>query len=99
LNSRTQVALLLTLAAPRPASQMTGGRQAWNDFCELAPLFGVQQADVPLTAKAQDSLRAQNDHLVAQLYGISPAELAHLLQSFKVMAHKRPEYMALLVSE
>jgi hypothetical protein len=91
-------ALLLTLAAPSPASQMTGGRQAWDDFCELAPLFGVQQADLPLTAKAQDSLRVQNDHLVAQLYGISPAELAHLLQSFKVMAHKRPEYMALLVS-
>ena len=91
-------ALLLTLAAPSPASQMTGGRQGWHDFCELAPLFGVQQADLPLTAKAQDSLRAQNDHLVAQLYGISPAELAHLLPSFKVMAHKRPEYMALLVS-
>jgi hypothetical protein len=49
-------------------------------------------------SKAWDSLLAQNDHLVVRLYGITPAELAHLLQSFKVMAHKRPEYMALLVS-
>jgi hypothetical protein len=77
-------ALLLTLTA------------SWDDFCELAPLFGVQKADVPITAKAQDTLRAQNDKLVAQLYGITDAEFAHLLQSFKVMASKRPEYLALL---
>jgi hypothetical protein len=81
-------ALLLTLAAPSP--------KAWDDFGELAPLFDVQKHDVPYTAKAQDILRAQNDKLVAQLYGITDAELAHLLRSFKVMAHKRPEYVALL---
>jgi hypothetical protein len=33
---------------------------------------------------------------VAGLYGITDTELAHLLQSFKVMANKRPEYLALL---
>jgi hypothetical protein len=81
-------ALLLTLAAPSP--------RAWDDFCELAPLFGVQQSDLPLTAKAQDTLRADNDKLVAGLYGITDLELAHLLRSFKVMAGKRPEYLALL---
>jgi hypothetical protein len=81
-------ALLLTLAAPNP--------RAWDDFCELAPLFDVQKHDVPLTAKAQDTLRAENDKAVAQLYGITDAELAHLLRSFKVMANKRPEYVALL---
>ena len=77
-------ALLLSLTA------------SWDDFCELAPLFDVQKHDLPHTAKAQDTLRAQNDKLVAQLYGITDAELAHLLRSFKVMANKRPEYMALL---
>ena len=41
-------------------------------------------------------LRAQNDRMVARLYGITDAELAHLLRSFKVMASKRPEYLALL---
>jgi hypothetical protein len=81
-------ALLLTLAAPSPKS--------WDDFGELAPLFDVQKQDVPYTLKAQDILRAQNDKLVAQLYGITDAELSHLLRSFKVMANKRPEYVALL---
>ena len=81
-------ALLLTLAAPSP--------HAWDDFGELAPLFGVQRSDLPHTAKAQDTLRAENDKLVAGLYGITDTELAHLLQSFKVMANKRPEYLALL---
>jgi hypothetical protein len=87
-------ALLLTLAAPSPA----GGRRAWDDFSELAPLFNVQRHELPTTAKAADRLRAQNDQLVAQAYGITPPELAHLLGSFKVMANKRPEYVALLLN-
>ena len=79
-------ALLLSLAA------------SWDDFAELAPLFAVNPNDVPENAKAQDRLRAQNDHLVAQRYAITPAEFAHLLRSFKVMAGKRPEYLTLLPS-
>ncbi len=81
-------ALLLTLATPIP--------KAWDDFAELAPLFDVQRGDLPRTAKAQDQLRAENDKLVAGLYGITDTELAHLLLSFKVLANKRPEYVALL---
>jgi hypothetical protein len=77
-------ALLLSLAAD------------WDSFAELAPLFDVQQKDLPKTDKARDKLRAENDKLVAALYGITPAEFAHLLQSFKVLANKRPEYLALL---
>lgn len=76
--------LLLSLAA------------SWDDFAELAPLFDVQRKDLPTTAKAQDTLRVQNDKLVAKLYGITDAELAHLLRSFKVMAGKRAEYLTLL---
>jgi hypothetical protein len=56
----------------------------------------MEKKDLPLTAKDKDKLRAQNDQLVAQAYGISELELAHLLRSFKVMASKRPEYLALL---
>ena len=41
-------------------------------------------------------LRAQNDKLVARLYGITDGEFAHLLRSFKVMANKRGEYLTLL---
>jgi len=77
-------ALLLSLAA------------SWDSFAKLAPLFDVQPQDLPQTAKAQDTLRAQNDKLAAKLYGITDAELAYLLQSFKVMANKRPEYLTLL---
>jgi hypothetical protein len=77
-------ALLLSLAA------------SWDDFAELAPLFDVQPQDLPQTAKARDTLRAQNDKIVARLYGITDAELAHLLRSFKVMADKRAEYLTLL---
>ena len=77
-------ALLLSLAA------------SWDDFAELALLFDVQPKDLPQTAKAQDTLRAQNDKTVARLYGINDAELAHLLRSFKVMANKRAEYLTLL---
>ena len=77
-------ALLLSLAA------------SWDDFAELAPLFDVQPEDVPLNAKAQDRLRAENDKIVARLYGITDEEFKHLLKSFKGMASKRPEYMALL---
>lgn len=77
-------ALLLSLAAN------------WDDFAELAPLFQVHKQDVPQTAKAMDTLRAQNDRIVARLYGITDAEFAHLLDSFKGLAAKRPEYLTLL---
>ena len=79
-------ALLLSLAA------------SWDDFAELAPLFNVNKKDVPQTAKAADILRAQNDRLVAKLYGISDSEFARLLLSFPGMAKKRPEYLALLAA-
>jgi len=48
-------------------------------------------------AKARDQLRAENDKTVARLYGISDTEFVHLLRSFKGMATKRPEYLALLI--
>ncbi|MDE2599718.1 MAG: class I SAM-dependent DNA methyltransferase [Rhodocyclaceae bacterium] len=76
-------AALLTLAA------------SWDDFSELASLFSIQKADVPATAKACDKLRAENDKIVARLYGITDQEFAHLITSFKVMAGKRPEYVSL----
>jgi hypothetical protein len=69
---------------------------SWDDFAELASLFSVQKNDVPITAKAQDKLRAENDKIVATLYGVTDIEFAHLLKSFKVMLNKRPEYVALL---
>lgn len=69
---------------------------SWDDFAELAPLLNVKPSDVPATAKACDQLRAENDKIVARLYGITDTEFAHLLRSFKGLATKRPEYVALL---
>jgi hypothetical protein len=56
----------------------------------------VGKKHVPTTPKAQDKLRADIDHRVARLYGLQPADLAHMVGSFKVMASKRPEYLTLL---
>ena len=67
----------------------------WEDFAELAPLFKVQQKDVPKTDKANDKLRAENDRIIARRYGLTAKELQHILHSFKVMADKRPEYLTL----
>jgi hypothetical protein len=77
-------ALLLTLAA------------SWDDFAELALLFNLQKQDVPSTPKALDTLRAENDKIVSRLYGITDTEFVHILQSFKGLATKRPEYITLL---
>lgn len=77
-------ALLLALAS------------SWEDFSELAPVFNVTRQAVPSTPKALDQLRAQNDKIVARLYGIDATEFAHLLRSFKGLAIKRPEYVTLL---
>lgn len=77
-------ALLLSLAAN------------WDDFADLAYLFEIKRKDVPDMAKAQDKLRAENDKIVAKLYGITKSEFSHLLKSFRVMNEKRPEYVALL---
>lgn len=68
----------------------------WNDFAELAPLFNIQPTHVPVTDKALDQLRAENDLTVARLYGVTRAEQAHLLRSFKGLATKRPDYLMLL---
>ena len=81
----------------QPASALRLSLAAnWDDFAELAPLLAVQPADLPVTDKARDLLRAENDKIVARLYGITDAEFSHLLRSFKGLATKRPEYLALL---
>jgi hypothetical protein len=77
-------ALLLTLAGD------------WDAFAELATEHGITKADLPKTDKQQDLLRVGMDKAVAKLYGITDAELAHMLTSFKVLARKRPDYVAAL---
>ena len=76
--------LLLSLAASR------------DDFAEPAWLFDVQRQEATLSAKEMDRQRAENDNILACLYGITDTEFKHLLNSFNGMTTKCPEYVALL---
>jgi hypothetical protein len=76
----------------RPSRRRTPPGVAYGGFKhEVHPsLKGLGQECIGWT------LRAENDKAVAQLYGLTEAELAHLRHSFKVMTNKRPKYVALL---
>lgn len=65
-------------------------------FAELKEEFGLEDKDIPRTAKQVDMLKIRNDCLVARLYRITPDELGHMLASFKVLNSKRPEYVKAL---
>lgn len=68
-------------------------------FAELKTEFGLEDKDIPRTAKQVDMLKIRNDCLVAKLYQVTPDELGHMLASFKVLNSKHPEYgKALLAS-
>jgi type I restriction-modification system DNA methylase subunit len=66
----------------------------WNGFSELASEFKLTKADLPQTDKAKDKLRIENDVMVAGLYGLTSDDMHHILGGFKVLANKRPEYVA-----
>jgi hypothetical protein len=60
--------------------------------------FQVKKADIPTTQKQKDKLQAQNDLLIADLYGISKQQLAHLSSEayFKILNEKNKPYLTLL---
>lgn len=66
----------------------------WDGFSELASEFNIQKTDLPQTDKAKDKLRIENDVIVAGLYGLNADDVHHILGGFKVLANKRPEYIA-----
>jgi hypothetical protein len=67
----------------------------WAAFEPLAALFDIKPEDLPKTDEQYDRLRYQNDRLVAQCYGLTEANLRHILKGFPVMLNKRAEYGAL----
>ena len=77
-------------------SLQAGGGSLAADLAPAMQALGISLADAPPNAKAADRLRAEIDQAVAQAYGLSAADFAHLLPSFKVLAAKRPEYLAML---
>lgn len=74
--------------------------QLYNDkshhFDELKQEFNIQNEEIPKTKKAYDILRAKNDLLVKELYGLSDDEFNFMLSTFKVLNEKQSEYIALL---
>ena len=65
-------------------------------FKELQEEFGISQNEIPKTPKLCDELRAKQDIAIAKLYGLDKEEFCYLLESFKVLQSKKPEYIALL---
>ncbi|HEH5424253.1 TPA: hypothetical protein SHD02_001593, partial [Campylobacter jejuni] len=52
--------------------------------------------EIPKTKKAYDILRAKNDLLVKELYGLSDDEFSYMISTFKVLNEKQSEYITLL---
>lgn len=74
--------------------------QLYNDtnhyFDELKQEFNIKDDEIPKTKKAYDILRAKNDLLVKELYGLSDDEFSYMISTFKVLNEKQSEYIALL---
>lgn len=73
--------------------------KSWDDFSELANIFGIEKADIPTNDKAFDKLRYENDCIVAKLYGMDKSELRYILESFHVMKSKRHGFVSLFSSK
>lgn len=74
--------------------------QLYNDknhhFDELKQKFNIKNEEIPKTKKAYDILRAKNDLLVKELYGLSDDEFSYMISTFKVLNEKQSEYITLL---
>ncbi|EIA3451666.1 class I SAM-dependent DNA methyltransferase, partial [Campylobacter jejuni] len=74
--------------------------QLYNDqnhhFDELKQEFNIKNEEIPKTKKAYDTLRAKNDLLVKELYGLSDDEFSYMISTFKVLNEKQSEYITLL---
>ncbi len=60
--------------------------------------FKVQKSDIPTNQKQKDKLQAENDLLIAELYGLTKEQIQHLtsLAYFKILNDKNKAYLSLL---
>ncbi|WP_375561941.1 Eco57I restriction-modification methylase domain-containing protein [Bernardetia sp. OM2101] len=60
--------------------------------------FEVKKSDIPTTQKQKDKLQAENDLLIADLYGLTKEQLKHLTSPayFKILNDKNKAYLSLL---
>lgn len=74
----------------------TAGIGAYGD---MAAGLGIVAGDLPTTQKQRDKIAVEIDCAVARLYGISRAELAHLVSPayFKIFNEQNAGYIAMLL--
>jgi hypothetical protein len=68
-------------------------------FREIIDELGIDKSDIPASKKAVDYLKIENDLIVAKIYGLNKADLERILDNFKVLGEKYPEYVAALKSK
>ncbi len=58
----------------------------------------IEKSDIPTTQKQKDKLQAENDLLIAELYGLSKEQIKHLTSPayFKILNDKNKAYLSLL---
>lgn len=67
-------------------------------FKPLLERFEIQTKDVPSSEKNALALRAMNDILVANLYGITKNDMQTVLKGFPILSEKNPEYPHIVFS-
>ncbi len=70
----------------------------FDAFAELAAEFGISRSDATLTNKQKLKTMIENDLIVARMYGVTKEDMEHILDSFKVLKSKKPDYVAGLLS-
>jgi hypothetical protein len=68
-------------------------------FREIIDELGISEDDIPKSKKAVDYLKIKNDLIVAKIYGLNKADMERILDNFKVLGGKYPEYVAALKSK
>jgi len=69
-----------------------------EELKDKLPTIKIQKPDIPTTQKQKDKLQAQNDLLIAELYGLTKEQLKHLSSApyFKILNDKNKAYLGLL---
>lgn len=60
--------------------------------------FKIEKSEIPTNQKQKDKLQAENDLLIAELYGLTKEQLQHLTSPayFKILNEKNKAYLSLL---
>ncbi|HEC2712389.1 TPA: class I SAM-dependent DNA methyltransferase, partial [Campylobacter jejuni] len=86
---------------PQPSDEEIQNNEIYKTLAKNALLLQLyndqnHHEEIPKTKKAYDILRAKNDLLVKELYGLSDDEFSYMISTFKVLNEKQSEYITLL---